>query len=453
MGSGKALRLTAPPVAGEVRGQVFSDRNRNGVRDPDEPPLVGWTVYLDLNRDGVRNPGEPSAVTDADGGYAFAGLAPGNHTVRSERQAGWLGSTPGSRVLEDFEDGLLRGYTAVGGTRGSAFAHPTAARDGSFGLRDNVGADVAFRNDPAAQVAQGDTVSVWLRFLGDFTDVAGGRAFFGFGATPITPGGTFLLVAAADTNELLLQQNLGTGAANVTLATVPQTYQIDRWYRLEATWGLDGTITARLYDSDGETLLSTATGAARPTATTAGGIAFQATGNIVNIKSWDTVTATRGDGTGRTLYLGPRQTVTGQDFAFHLNAVDNQDPLFVALGTGWQTAKGGYRGDYLFHAPGTGVNVAFWIFVQPPGTATELFVTWVARPENASNARYRISDGLTTLGEITVNQRTTPDDAFVDGTWWHSLGSYRSSTGVLIVTLSDDADGDVVADALFARAL
>jgi hypothetical protein len=41
-----------------------------------------------------------------------------------------------------------------------------------------------------------------------------------------------------------------------------------------------------------------------------------------------------------------------------------------------------------------------------------------------------------------------PGGVFVGSIGWHSLGSYRSRTGLLIVTLSDAADGDVVGDAI-----
>jgi hypothetical protein len=132
-------------------------------------------------------------------------------------------------------------------------------------------------------VTQGESVSVWLRFAG----AADGRAYFGFGASPL---GTLSLVAAPNTGQLLLQDNTGYG--NVTLAAVSQRFLANHWYRLEVDWGAGGSITGRLFDSNGTTLLKSVSAA--DNAFTAGGIAFRATGHD---KQWDAVTAAALTGT------------------------------------------------------------------------------------------------------------------------------------------------------------
>src|SRR5205085_7251231 len=95
------------------------------------------------------------------------------------------------------------------------------------------------------------------------------------------------LVVAPNTNQLLVQNNVGYGFSN--LGAVSQSYLANHWYRLEVAWGTSGAIVGRLYDSDGKTLLKTVT--ASTTAITSGGIAFRATGHD---KFWDTVTVTHG---------------------------------------------------------------------------------------------------------------------------------------------------------------
>src|SRR5205823_14738086 len=60
------------------------------------------------------------------------------------------------------------------------------------------------------------------------------------------------------------------------LSSVPQNWLANHWYKLEIGWQTDGTITVRLLDSDGATLLNTVT--AKDTAIAAGGIAFRSTG-------------------------------------------------------------------------------------------------------------------------------------------------------------------------------
>ena len=80
---------------GSIRGTIWNDLNRNGVRDTNlsgaftDPGLAGWTVYLDLNRNRVADPSEPSTLTDPDGGYSFAGLQVGDYDVREILPSGW----------------------------------------------------------------------------------------------------------------------------------------------------------------------------------------------------------------------------------------------------------------------------------------------------------------------------------------------------------------------------
>jgi subtilisin family serine protease len=78
-----------------ISGTVFNDLDNNGLRNG-EPGLPGRSVYLDLNRNKVLNDGEPTAVTDADGLYAFSNVAPGNYSVVQVVPPGWQQTSPGS---------------------------------------------------------------------------------------------------------------------------------------------------------------------------------------------------------------------------------------------------------------------------------------------------------------------------------------------------------------------
>lgn len=84
---------------GSVRGTIWNDLNRNGVRDRTpagaftDPGMAGWGVYLDLNGSGVADPTEPTAVTDAAGAYAFADLQVGDYDVREVLPTGWEPTT------------------------------------------------------------------------------------------------------------------------------------------------------------------------------------------------------------------------------------------------------------------------------------------------------------------------------------------------------------------------
>jgi hypothetical protein len=188
-----------------------------------------------------------------------------------------VSSTPNSNLIEGFE--TSGSWYVVGGSV-TAYRATYAAHDGTYGLDMYNGNDWIYRNDAAAQVKAGDTLSVWVQFSGS----ADGRAYFGFGASS---GGTLSLVAAPNTGQLILQQNLGYGYAN--LAAVNQTYSANHWYRLEVDWGKSGTIVGKLFDSNGTTLLQQVTTAT--TTITSGGIAFRALGSD---KFFVTVTDTPG---------------------------------------------------------------------------------------------------------------------------------------------------------------
>src|SRR5262249_34420007 len=101
---------------------------------------------------------------------------------------------------------------------------------------------------------------------------------FGASAT-----GTLSLLAAPNSGQLILQQNLGYNFTN--MAAAPATYLANHWYRLEVDWGTSGTIIGKLFDSNGTTLLQQVT--AHTNVITSGGIAFRALGNE---KFFDTVT-------------------------------------------------------------------------------------------------------------------------------------------------------------------
>jgi hypothetical protein len=187
--------------------------------------------------------------------------------------------TPTWTVIENFEDNT--NWFVVGAFTPTAYLSSSAAHDGPYGLDDYDGTDWIYRNDAAAQVRQGEKLSVWLKFA----NVADGRAYFGFGASAF---GTLSLVAAPNTGQLMIQDN--SGYTNFTIVgAVSQTYLANHWYRLEVNWGAGGVITGRLFDSNGTTLLNSVT--ATDNSVTSGGIAFRARGND---KYYDTVTVSQG---------------------------------------------------------------------------------------------------------------------------------------------------------------
>ncbi|MFC2050840.1 SdrD B-like domain-containing protein, partial [Chloroflexota bacterium] len=76
----------------EIHGTKYNDLNGNGVRDPDEPGLPGWTIDISATIEGI--PFSASTTTGSDGSYAFLNLAAGTYTLSEVLQAGWTQTAP-----------------------------------------------------------------------------------------------------------------------------------------------------------------------------------------------------------------------------------------------------------------------------------------------------------------------------------------------------------------------
>ncbi|MBN1378392.1 MAG: RHS domain-containing protein, partial [Gammaproteobacteria bacterium] len=98
----------------------------------------------------------------------------------------------------------------------------------------------------------------------------------------------------------------------------------------------------------------------------------------------------------------------------------------------------GYTGsNYQFHAAGSGDNSFSWT----PNLSGEyqIYARWTSHANRASNATYTITHSAGT-DNISVNQKQ-------NGGVWNLLGTYTLDTSSTI-TLTDDADGYVIADGI-----
>ena len=124
--------------------------------------------------------------------------------------------------------------------------------------------------------------------------------------------------------------------------------------------------------------------------------------------------------------------------------VDNAHAAVQVTGR-WQassTSPGFYGGDYLFRVRGDGSAHVNWPFpVAGSSGPYAVLARWSSGPNRTTGATYTIaSDAGTT--DVHVNQR-------IGGALWQPLGTYTfSSNRGQGVTLSDQADGIVVADAI-----
>ena len=82
-------RFTVLVGTGEITGTVYADSNRNSQYDGTDPANAGPVVFLDQSHNGVLDPGERYTVADANGNYAFAGLAAGSYYLAEQPSPGW----------------------------------------------------------------------------------------------------------------------------------------------------------------------------------------------------------------------------------------------------------------------------------------------------------------------------------------------------------------------------
>ena len=79
-----------------ISGIKFHDLNGNGLREADEPGLVGWTIQLATGGQVVN-----ATSTGEDGSYIFSDLAPGSYSLSEVAKDGWVQTAPrGSYDLE-----------------------------------------------------------------------------------------------------------------------------------------------------------------------------------------------------------------------------------------------------------------------------------------------------------------------------------------------------------------
>jgi hypothetical protein len=186
-------------------------------------------------------------------------------------------SSTSSNVIEDFESGLGN-YYYIGNNYPFAVTTTKAAHDGSYGMSDPGDGNWYFRMDSGAVVSPGDTLSVWV----DLAGRANGRAYIGFGTSLY---GTDSIVLAPNSNQFMIQNNNNFNYSSIAAAT--QRYSANSWYRVELDWSTSGAVTAKLYASDGSTLLNSITAA--NVSVTPGWFAFRSTGYDTY---FDTVTDT-----------------------------------------------------------------------------------------------------------------------------------------------------------------
>jgi uncharacterized repeat protein (TIGR01451 family) len=94
------VRLSAYRPA-SIKGVVYHDHERNGVRDAGDSPLDDYTIYLDLDRDGAPDVEEPVTTSRTNGKYVFKNLRPGSYRVAQVLANGVEQVTPANLIQQE----------------------------------------------------------------------------------------------------------------------------------------------------------------------------------------------------------------------------------------------------------------------------------------------------------------------------------------------------------------
>src|SRR5882672_8684564 len=155
---------------------------------------------------------------------------------------------------------------------------------------------------------------------------------------------------------------------------------------------------------------------------------FSATG------TWPTSTAVSG-------YVGSN---------YRVHAANGEPPSAIiadnsagsASGT-WSnsTAVTGYYGsNYQVHTAGSGANVFTWTLSVPSSGSYLVYGRWTSHPNRATNAKYTVNHAAgSTVATVNMEQMSAQ---------WNLLGTFSFNAGANTISLSDDANDYVIADAV-----
>jgi hypothetical protein len=159
-------------------------------------------------------------------------------------------------------------------------------------------------------------------------------------------------------------------------------------------------------------------------------------------------------GNAFSLTTSSGNNVSRQDFA-DAKPVVAQDAVFgfsgyYETGNGWYWIGQGWDdGKSRTHDASSTAATANWILTKRGGLPTakyEIFLTYAAGPNRATNAGYKIFDGSTLLTTETVDQTQAPFGGTYQSFAWTSLGVFTIERGRISISLSDNAAGSVDAD-------
>lgn len=130
--------------------------------------------------------------------------------------------------------------------------------------------------------------------------------------------------------------------------------------------------------------------------------------------------------------------------------LDDHQTGYTEAMLGWDDRSGaGYRGTHRVSTPAPPVNTATWRFALPEAANVKVQITW-HRYEFfcATNTPVRIYHDERLIATYSLNQTQPPVGETINGSVFQQLGTFNVGPGVLRVVLSNEANGQVVADAV-----
>lgn len=128
--------------------------------------------------------------------------------------------------------------------------------------------------------------------------------------------------------------------------------------------------------------------------------------------------------------------------------IDDGSPGYSDTVSGWTAVSGdGLNDDYRSHAKGNGSAKATWDFSGLAAGSYKVQATWPALSASARDAKYKILDDAVLLQTVQVNQRQQAADA-LESRGWKTLGTFSITSSTLKVELGNNANGNVIADAI-----
>jgi hypothetical protein len=132
-----------------VAGTKWNDANKNGIKDPTETAVAGFTMYVDVNGNDKIDIGEPAATTGSDGQYLIRSNKLGTYAVREVPLPGWTQIFPGQAQSFEHVVTLVAGQTVSGinfGNNGVVFDFGDAPAPYPTLLKDNGGRSAVLAN-------------------------------------------------------------------------------------------------------------------------------------------------------------------------------------------------------------------------------------------------------------------------------------------------------------------